>query len=107
MTADILRFPGSMKRGPKVKRGPCAPVMEFPIHRTKAACIAAPGRLLDWVYRNSSAFPGEWEMYRARRAPTPTELEAFEIVERRYKHRVIPIEEAARMVEEGIWRGEY
>lgn len=30
MSAQLIRFPKTMKRGPKMKRGPCAMVMHLP-----------------------------------------------------------------------------
>lgn len=101
MTLQLIRFPKPMKRGPKVKHGPCAIVVQFPIHHVEATRIAAPGGFLDWRYRNCADEPGEWELFKARGpVPTQAELEAYAILERRYEHAPIPIEMAVRMLEE-------
>lgn len=51
MTTAAVRFPRSMKRGPKVRKGPCAIILAFPSQLTGEALRAKWSWLKDHAWR--------------------------------------------------------
>lgn len=67
MTAAMIQFPRQMKRGPKVRRGPCAQILHFPAPLTGDELHA------EWFWLR-----GVRDRWDHERLPTPADLEAFD-----------------------------
>lgn len=80
MSAETIRFPRSMKRGPKVKNGPCAKVIPFESPDLRFAI-----NLYEFMFAQGAE---NWERWKARHYDDDfVAQQAFAIVERRHGYQ--------------------